>query len=234
MRSAPAWKGADIPSSELDRIEGAHDALAGGRDDERLSSRKKRSTELLSVILLATAGVASGWSGYQAARWGGAQATDYSRAAAIRLESAKASAAADQLRAIDVAMFMNWVNAYAAGNPRLMQFYERRFRPEFQPAFRAWLDSRPDSNPDAAPSPFSLDSYRVAKAAEAELLAREAESVFSRGQQANRWSDAYVFTTVLFAMVLLPRLQVVLLGLGGALLLIGVALELSLPTLLVP
>ena len=200
----------------------------------------RRRVELLSVILLASAGVASGWSGYQAARWGGMQATDYSRAAATRLDSARASAAADQLRAIDIAMFMNWVNAYAGEDTRLMKFYERRFRNEFQPAFRAWLDSRPAVNRDAAPSPFALDTYRLAKTAQAERLARDAESTFAQGQVANQRSDAYVFTTVLFAMVLfftgiaqqfrIPALQLLLLGLGAVLLLVGVALVLSLPS----
>lgn len=191
---------------------------------------------------LASAGVASGWSGYQAAIWGGVQATDYSRAAAVRLESARASAAADQLRAIDIAMFMNWVNAYAGEDARLMKFYERRFRAEFQPAFRAWLESRPAVNRNAAPSPFALQTYRLGKMAEAERLAREAESIFAGGQAANRRSDAYVFATVLFAMVLfftgiaqqfrIPVLQLLLLGVGGALLLAGAALVLSLPTAL--
>jgi hypothetical protein len=216
--------------------------VAAAEDQLLANTRlRRRRVELVSVALLSLAGVGSAWSGYQAARWGGVQATDYSRAAAIRLESTRASSSADQLRAVDIAMFMNWVNAYAAENELLMQFYERRFREEFRRAFQVWLDSHPRTNSRAAASPFALAVYEVAKDAEAAEFAREAEAIFVQGQEANRRSDAYVFTAVLFALVMfftgitqqfrIERLQLVLLSVAaGALLFAGINV-LSLPKL---
>ena len=90
----------------------------------------ERLLETLSVFLLACAGVATSWSSYQAALWGGVQATSYSRASALRIESTRASAAADQQRAIDLAVFVAWLEAYAAEETVLREFLEQRFRPD--------------------------------------------------------------------------------------------------------
>jgi hypothetical protein len=202
---------------------------------------RTRRVELFSVALLSVAGVAASWSSYQAARWGGVQATEYSRASALRLESTRASSTADQLRAVDLAMFMNWIEAYAGEDSRSREFYERRFRPEFRPAFEKWVASRPLRNPDAAASPFHLAEYRLAKADEAGALVAQAEQVFKEGQEANRRSDAYVATAVVLASVLffsgiaqqfriLP-VQLTLLGTATVLLMIGLFNIATLPKL---
>jgi hypothetical protein len=202
---------------------------------------RTRRVELFSVALLSVAGVAASWSSYQAARWGGVQATEYSRASALRLESTRASSTADQLRAVDLAMFMNWIDAYAGEDSRSREFYERRFRPEFRPAFEKWVASRPLRNPDAAASPFHLAEYRLAKADEAGALVAQAEQVFKEGQEANRRSDAYVATAVVLASVLffsgiaqqfriLP-VQLTLLGTATVLLMIGLFNIATLPKL---
>ena len=51
--------------------------------------------ELIATILLAAATVATAWSGYQASRWNGEQAKAFSRAGALRVESAKADSLAN-------------------------------------------------------------------------------------------------------------------------------------------
>ena len=47
--------------------------------------------EFIATIILAVATLATAWSGYQAARWGGEQSFLYSRAGALRTESTRAS-----------------------------------------------------------------------------------------------------------------------------------------------
>jgi hypothetical protein len=44
--------------------------------------------DLVAAVLLALATVATAWSGYQASRWNGEQAKAFSRASALRIESA--------------------------------------------------------------------------------------------------------------------------------------------------
>jgi hypothetical protein len=61
----------------------------------------------------------------------------------LRTESTRASTQAGQLQQIDVGLFTNWINAYAADNQRLVEFYQQRFREEFKPAFEpGWQQSQ--------------------------------------------------------------------------------------------
>jgi hypothetical protein len=158
--------------------------------------------EVIVTVVLAFATLATAWSGYQAARWGGEQSTSYSQAGALRTESTRASTMAGQLGQVDIGMFTNWINAFAAGNQQLVAFYEERFRDEFKPAFEAWIATDPVNNPDAPATPFAMPEYQLSLAAEAERLELEAEATFAEGTEANQISDKYILNTVFLASVL--------------------------------
>lgn len=158
--------------------------------------------EIIAMIILAIATLATAWSGYQSAGWRAIQAADYSRASARRIQSGQASTAAGQLRQIDIGLFTNWINAYAAGDQRLAGFYQSRFRAEFQPAFKAWLASDPWKNPEAPSSPFAMPQYQLAKDAEAAALDKQAQAQFEAGEAASENADRYVLNTVVLASVL--------------------------------
>ena len=158
--------------------------------------------EVAATIVLAIATIATAWSGYQAARWGGEQSTSYSQAGALRTESTRSSTQAGQLAQTDIGIFANWINAFATGNQELATFYEERFRDEFKPAFEAWLATDPRNNPAAPSSPFVMPEYQLSKAQEAERLETEAEQMFAKGTEANQQSDDYILNTVILAGVL--------------------------------
>jgi hypothetical protein len=192
---------------------------------------RKHAVELFSTVLLALAGLAASWSGYQAARWSGIQSALYSQASAQRVESTRQSAKANALGQVDIVTFMAWVEAYTAGNERLQTFYRARFRAEFRPAFEAWLAAEPETNPQAPATPFAMQQYRLQAQDEAAALERKAAATFATGQAANRHSLDYVLNSVLLAMVLFlvaitrqfgtVRLQLALLGLATVLLAVG-------------
>ncbi len=152
--------------------------------------------------MLAVVAVGTAWSGYQAARWSGVQATAYVEASSTRVASSAAATRAGQLTAVDVGLFSNWINAYAAGDEELASFYRARFRPEFTPAFDAWVITQPRTNLKAPSSPFVMPEYQLAAATEAAQLATQAEALFAKGQAANQVSDDYVLNTVILAAVL--------------------------------
>ena len=158
--------------------------------------------EVIVTVVLAFATLATAWSGYQAARWGGEQSTSYNQAGALRVESTRASTMAGQLFQIDIGMFTNWINAFSAGNQQLVEFYENRFRDEFKPAFEAWMATDPANNPDAPETPFFMPEYQLSLAAEADRLELEAEAAFAQGTEANQTSDRYILNTVFLASVL--------------------------------
>jgi hypothetical protein len=158
--------------------------------------------EFLSTILLAVAAVATAWSTYQSAQWRGEQAVDTSRGTAARIQSSQASTRAGQLTQIDIATFIQWVNAGEAGNQKLARFYRKRFRAEFRPAVDAWLATVPRTNPDAPLTPFAMPQYRVAEAAQSAALNTAAGVYADDSGEANRRADNYMLAVVLFATAL--------------------------------
>lgn len=158
--------------------------------------------ELFATILLAIAAVATAWSSYQSARWSGVQANEYSGASAMRIESTRAASEAGQQREVDVLTFTQWVDAYAAEDSHLANFYFARFRPEFRPAMRAWVSTRPLREPAAPPTPFVMPEYKVASEQQAAVLQNRAEAAAATAREANQRSDNYVLAVVLFAAAL--------------------------------
>ena len=159
-------------------------------------------TELVATVLLSVAAVATAWSGYQATRWNGEQTKASSRTNAIRIEAARAQGLAEAQKQVDVATFIQWIDAYAHDETELTDFYETRFRAEFKPAFAAWLATKPLANPDAPPTPFVMPQYKVAAEEEAARLDAEAEVSAAMVRRNIQRSSNYVLGVVLFSISL--------------------------------
>jgi hypothetical protein len=182
--------------------------------------------ELVATILLAFAAVATAWSGYQATRWNGEQAKASSRTNAIRIDAARAQGLAQAQTQVDVATFIQWVDAYAKKDTTLQDFYFKRFRTEFKPAVAAWLATKPLQNPDAPLTPFAMPQYKLAATDEAERLDSEAEVSAAQVRRNIQRSSNYVLGVVLFSVALFfagtstklndPRLRAVAVGVGCA------------------
>ena len=82
------------------------------------SSEKRDTIELFATLLLAVAAVATAWSSYQANRWNGEQVKAGSRTNALRIDAARAQGLAEAETQVDVATFIQWVNAYATDDTR--------------------------------------------------------------------------------------------------------------------
>ena len=117
---------------------------------------REHRVELFATVLLAVAAIATAWSTFQAGRWRGEQAVESNKSQAARIQSSEAHTRAGQLTQIDIATFIQWVNAHAAGQTELAAFYRNRFRAEFRPALDNWIVTRPFTNPQAPSSPFVL------------------------------------------------------------------------------
>jgi hypothetical protein len=158
--------------------------------------------EIVATVLLSLAAVATAWSSYQATRWNGEQAKAASRANAVRFAATQSSSLADSQTEVDVATFIQWIDANATGDEDLASFYADRFRAEFQPAFDAWLATEPFSNSDAPPTPFAMDEYRLAAKAEADRLDAEGEVHSAAVRRDVQRAANYVLAVTLFAVSL--------------------------------
>ena len=167
-----------------------------------VQERRQHRVELLSTILLAVAAVGTAWSTYQSTQWRGEQAVDTSKATAARIQSSEASTRAGQLTQVDIATFIQWVDADVHGDQKLARFYRKRFRKEFRPAFAAWIATEPKTNPDAPLTPFAMSEYRVAKARESTRLNALAGAYSTASGAANQRADDDILAVVLFATAL--------------------------------
>jgi hypothetical protein len=184
----------------------------------------ERRLELVSTVLLAVATVATAWAAYQSRQWTGEQSQGYSHATATRIAVNRSAALANRQVQIDVATFIQWVDAREEGRNGLARFYRDRFRDEFRPAFSAWLDAKPFSAANAPPTPFALPQYRLKSATQADKLEATAAAGAQQAKEANQRADNYMLAVVLFATSLFfagistklgsLRARAVILGLG--------------------
>jgi hypothetical protein len=179
--------------------------------------RERELFELIATILLALAAVATAWAGFESAKWGGVQATNFSQAGASRTESVRFSTQAGQLTQLDVSTYINWLNAavedirvgdipeveagtrYEPTEGTPSGFFFVRMRDEFRPALDAWLDADPFDDPNAPPTPFAMPEYQLESAAQAEEFEDKADGLATEAGEANQISDNYVISAVLFA-----------------------------------
>lgn len=216
-----------------------HELTEKHGDAHEPPARAERVLEIVAVVLMSVTTLATAWSGYQAARWSGEQSQSFARASAVRIKAQQQTTAAGQTRIDDLLYFNGWLDARQAGDRDLAAVYERRFRPEFVPAFRAWLAQRPFTNPRAIPGPLYMPQYRLAALTRAAELDAQADELYLQGTHARSNDDKYILSTVFFAAVLFfagislrllwRPLRFVVLGLAGAMLVVGVGFVLSLP-----
>ncbi|HEY1317404.1 MAG TPA: hypothetical protein VGF10_09325 [Gaiella sp.] len=166
------------------------------------ASRSHRRLELVATFLLACATVGTAWSAYQSREWTGEQSQGYSRATKNRIAVNRVSAIASRQVQIDVATFVQWVDARERGNTRLADFYRQRFRDEFEPAFAAWLATDPLTSPSAPRTPFAMPQYRLAANAEADRLEAAAAVDSDTAKDANERANGYMLGVVMFASAL--------------------------------
>jgi hypothetical protein len=158
--------------------------------------------EFAATVLLAAAAIATAWATYQSSAWRGKQAEAQSASIAARVESTRAAAVANRQAQVDVALFTQWVDAYANDEGELASFYRMRFRDEFEPAFNAWVATRPRENPGAPLTPFAMPQYKLAAEEHADDLERQAAAFSLLVVRNIERADRYMLGVVLFAISL--------------------------------
>ena len=202
-------------------------------------SESEKHFEIVAVVLLALAALATAWSGYQASLWDGMQSSSYTQASAARTDAAEKHTEANQYRLADLSVFENFIDASLGGDTELADFYRVRFSDEFDRAYQAWIALEPQTNPDAPRSPMAMSAYQLLQEQEASDLAARADAKFAEGEDANGYSDTYTASTLFFASALFfvaiserfefRRVRVSLLVFAGVGLIAGSAVALTQP-----
>lgn len=163
--------------------------------------RADRIVEVASVVLISVAAVLTAVCGYQSGRWDGQQARLYNLASADRTRAAEDLDQANVLRAIDVGIFLHYIDAVQTGNRQMVEFLRRRLRPEMRTAMNAWLATRPLENRHAPSSPFVMRQYVLASRGRANGFDNRARADYDGAIEANHHADDFLLLTVTFAGV---------------------------------
>jgi hypothetical protein len=181
--------------------------LAGGASVRKLRAvmaadqGPSARAELVSLILLGVATVASAWCAYQTQLWNGVQIRNLARSNVSQSESMRKANTATRKTLIDVGIFLNLVQAKARGDEQALAFLKERVRSEFRPALDAWVARSVDGKPPPG-TPFESPQYRVADEEEAARLRDDAANALEVSNHANDNSDLFVLHTVLLALAL--------------------------------
>jgi hypothetical protein len=189
---------AEVPVSLADE-----QAAADSPAERPAARRLYQRIELLSAIMLALATVATAWSGYQAALWGGEQLDRSTEATRAVIRAGYFTSLAEQRISLHNSLFGQWAAAVGSGNTALANFLFARFPEPLKGASIAWQAEQPLSNPAAPATPFEMPQYVLSEntevarwealAAEHSVAAAEANAVASR-----YWLFTIIFASVLF------------------------------------
>jgi len=210
------------------------------KPDERKQNIKK-TLEIIALLILATATIASTWCLYESYAWGNVQQENMGAISLMEQESTRINDDNNMLRTIDVNMFLSWVQAASENQTVRMVFLKDRFRDEFRPAFDAWLTSgKPGEIPPG--TPFTLPEYSLKTTRDLAQLKQNISIRLDVVQQANQNSDSYVLTTVFGALVLFfagiagkwkwPMLSLICLGIALVFLVIVLYRIFTLPVII--
>jgi hypothetical protein len=167
------------------------DANDSAADISAAASARASLIETVTAVVLSVAGLMASWASHQGAMWNGMQTVHFGRANFERGAASRARFEGDMVRAVQIDLFSDWIEAKSRGNEALAQFYRTRMPANFHHQFEAWLATRPLDDPKAPPTPFAMAGYQPPGFAEADRAEREAETQFALGEAASRTSYAY-------------------------------------------
>jgi hypothetical protein len=162
----------------------------------------ERAIEVLTVVLLGVATVASAWCAYQASRWNGIE-TDEARATTeARVEQARLFATGTQVGSYDSNVLLAYAQAVAADQLPLAEFIRTTLmRPEFEPVLETWEEEVEADTAQLSPIPANED-YTDALFAGASAAEQDAVEASARAADAGTNAEAYLLTTLFMASAL--------------------------------
>jgi hypothetical protein len=163
---------------------------------------RDRAIEVLTVVLLGVATVASAWCAYQASRWNGIE-TDEARATTeARVEQARLFATGTQVGSYDSNVLLAYAQAVAADQPTLAEFIRTTLmRPEFEPVLETWEQEVAADTAQLSPIPAN-EVYTAALFAGATAAEQSAVDAAVRAADAGSNAEAYLLTTLFMASAL--------------------------------
>jgi hypothetical protein len=161
-----------------------------------------RDYQVVTAITLATAGLLSAWATYQSGLWDKRELEARATANARLTEASELMLRAGQEEAVNSTMFLEWIDALAAGQTLRAEVLESHFPVSFSSAFARWRVTQPanmaTASPEARMPDFTGPSRAAARSARASARQALVDAEAS-GQVGARYDVAnVVLATALF------------------------------------
>jgi hypothetical protein len=196
----------------------------------------------VAVTLMSLTTILAAWSAFESSKWSGVMSISFSQASSARIEAARYQGDANRAVSIQVGLFTQWVNAYAAESEREADYLASVFPEPLKTSFDAWVLLEPDKNPEVPRTPFSMPEYQLQATADANAADDRADQKFAEALESNQRSDNYTLMAVLFAVVLFftalsgrarsPRIAAIYLGFALVLFFVSASFLLTFPKLI--
>lgn len=208
-----------------------------------------RDLQLVIVILLGVVSVATAYASFQAALYGGIQASAYSQGGAQQTEAESLYLEANQQYLQDAQVLTRMTELsleMESSDPALAELAAAKFdalvfqavSPDLQAAID-WSVEQNDAHPDSYVSPQESEDYQAALFGPWAELDEESQRQLDRGDEANAHGDRLTLNTVLMAVSLFllgiaavlanRRAQWVLIGVGGGIFVAALVLTVLVP-----
>lgn len=172
------------------------------RPATRVKDPVERALEVLTVVLLGVATVASAWCAYQASRWNGIETDEAQATTEARVEQARLFATGTQVGSYDSNVLVAYAQAVAADQPALAEFVRTTLmRPEFAPVLETWEEEVEADTAQLSPIPANED-YIATLFAGADAAEQSAVDAAARAAEAGSNAEAYLLTTLFMASAL--------------------------------
>ncbi|MGY1814601.1 DUF4337 family protein [Blastococcus sp. SYSU D00820] len=200
-------------------------------DAEEQEERHGRRMELVAAVLLGLAAVATAWSAYWSAIYGGNAIQGYAQANTLTSQAADIYGDATGQFNYDRTLFLQYAQALIAGQPQVADALRDNYFSENLEETVQWYDTTGDEVTD----PFDADAgspYALPEWAEGNELSEQADATYQQAVADDDQGDKFDLSTVFLALSLffggiatvfrrrLP--QYATLTVGGAGLVIGV------------
>ena len=171
-----------------------------GGDGTEGTAAGRTTFELIAVVLLGVATIATAWCGYQSARWNDRE-TDEARAGGLaRLEASREYGLAAQKVSYDANITSQLATAVAADDEELADFIlSALVRPDFLPYLQEW---KAQADAGTATNLFENEEYLEAQFAESQANDAEADAALQLSQEASENAAEYLIMTLLTATAL--------------------------------
>lgn len=157
--------------------------------------------ELLTALVLASAGLASAWASFQGGLWDKREAEYYARTNSALTESSQLFLRSGQEQGTSAALFLQWLDASANGQTLRADVIANHMPPWFAGEFARWRKALPTDLSTLRPN-SPLPAFEGPSLARSQQMQARAEAARVEAERAGRTGDGYDVSNVILATAL--------------------------------